>query len=63
MSIELAIAAIKKMDDGEWSSAFDSLGFHQYGDTLSAVQNDLPVANWKVIALLDYMRRCEAERP
>jgi hypothetical protein len=54
---------IKKMDDGEWMFAFDSLGFHNYSDTLSAVQLDMPVANWKVFALLDYMQRCEAERP
>ena len=63
MNIDEAKAKIRAMDDGEWAYSFDSLGLHQYGDTLSAVQNDLPVANWKVEALLDYMVRCEAERP
>jgi len=46
-----------------WAEAFDSLGLHQYGDTLSCVINDMPIAAWKVDALLDYMERACGERP
>ena len=63
MNIDEAIKQIKAMDDGEWMFAFDSLGMYQLSDTLSNIQNGRDTDSWRVFALLDYMARCEAERP
>jgi len=63
MTVDEAKDLILEMDDGEWAFSFDSLGMHSYGDTLSNIHSGRDTPCWKVFMLLDYMMRCEAERP
>ena len=62
MTVQEATELVIALDDGEWEEAFDSLGLFNYLDTLQAIKNDMPIAGWKVHALLDYMIKASKQR-